>query len=626
MQRILVAALVVGAALVLAAGDAFHTPTHDLAVTPAGVTVFGANGGDSLGIAIAGGDFNGDTIDDLLLGAYNVDVGLAGDAGAAYVVFGDAALAGNIDMATPSPDLTVLGGDFADWLGVSAATGDFNGDTVDDLLLGAKFGDAASNAKLDAGEAYVIFGSASLGGTIDIAASEQDLTVLGADSQDNMGTAVAAGDFNADGIDDLLLGALFADGAGNTRGNAGEAHVIFGSLTLGGTINLATTSANVTVIGGGNGDNLGTSVAGGDFDGDGTDDVLVGATLADGAANGRTNSGESYVILGSATLSGTKDMAASDQDLTVFGIDAFDQLGRSGAGGDFNGDGIDDLLLGANLAAAAGNAKPQAGEAYVVLGDAALGGTIDLAASPPDLAVLGADTADQLGDSLAGADFNGDGIDDLLLGASQADAAANAKSAAGEAYVIFGEAALSGTHDLFSTSADLTVLGADVQDLLGLSVATGDFNTDAIDDVLLGAPFADADANAKGQAGEAYVLFGVCPASSDPDSDGLCNSQDPDDDNDGFSDAAEAFLTTDPLKACSLTATTNDEDPDPWPVDFDDNQIVNILDVIPVLPPYFGSASGDPDYSQRRDLVPDGFINILDVTKVLPPVFGSTCP
>jgi len=606
-------------------GDAFHTPTHDLALTPADVTALGISGGDSLGIALAGGDFNGDSIDDLLLGAYNVDVGLAGDAGAAYVVFGDAALAGNIDMATPSADLTVLGRDFTDWLGVSVAAGDFNGDTVDDLLLGAKFGDAASNAKLDAGEAYVIFGSASLGGTIDIAASEQDLTILGADSQDNLGTAVAAGDFNADGIDDLLLGALFADGAGNTRGNAGEAHVIFGSPTLGGTIDLATTSANVTVIGGGNGDNLGTSVAGGDFDGDGTDDVLVGAPLADGASNGRSNSGESNVILGSATLSGTKDMAASDQDLTVFGIDAFDQLGRSGAGGDFNGDGIDDLLLGANLAAAAGNTKPQAGEAYIVLGDAALGGTIDLAASPPDLAVLGADTADQLGDSLTGADFNGDGIDDLLLGASQADAAANAKSTAGEAYVVFGSPTLSGTHDLFSTSADLTVLGADVQDLLGLSVATGDFNADGIDDLLLGAPFADADANAKGQAGEAYVLFGFCPASSDLDSDGLCNSQDPDDDNDGFSDGEEAAIGTNAVRACALTTTPDDEDPDPWPIDFNDNRAVQIDDVFFVASRFFAS-TGEPGYTPRAEVASqNGQIQIDDVFGVASRFFQS-CP
>jgi len=111
------------------------------------------------------------------------------------------------------------------------------------------------------------------------------------------------------------------------------------------------------------------------------------------------------------------------------------------------------------------------------------------------------------------------------------------------------------------------------------------------------------------------------------DSDGCHDSPGDDFDGDTFSDDTEAlFLGTNPMNGCSLTATANDEDPDPWPVDFDDNQVVNILDVIPVLPPYFGSGTGGPNYAQRRDLVPDGVINILDVTKVLPPVFGSSCP
>jgi len=111
------------------------------------------------------------------------------------------------------------------------------------------------------------------------------------------------------------------------------------------------------------------------------------------------------------------------------------------------------------------------------------------------------------------------------------------------------------------------------------------------------------------------------------DTDGCHDSPGDDYDGDGWSDELEALsLGTNAARGCALTATANDEDPDPWPPDFDDNQIVNILDVIPVLPPYFGSSSGGPNYAQRRDLNADGIINILDVTKVLPPVFGSTCP
>lgn len=77
--------------------------------------------------------------------------------------------------------------------------------------------------------------------------------------------------------------------------------------------------------------------------------------------------------------------------------------------------------------------------------------------------------------------------------------------------------------------------------------------------------------------------------------------------------------------ACPIDSTPDNEEPDAWPPDFNDDRIINITDVFKVLPPAFGSGTGDPEYSQRADLVPDGVINITDVFRVLPPAFGSTC-
>jgi len=112
----------------------------------------------------------------------------------------------------------------------------------------------------------------------------------------------------------------------------------------------------------------------------------------------------------------------------------------------------------------------------------------------------------------------------------------------------------------------------------------------------------------------------------DPQDVQPCDPGAPNDgDGDGYEDGDEVLIGTDALNGCPASPEPGDEDPDPWPADFDDNQVVNILDVIPVLPPYFGSSTGEPNYSPRRDLVPDGVINILDVTKVLPPAFGSSC-
>ena len=99
-----------------------------------------------------------------------------------------------------------------------------------------------------------------------------------------------------------------------------------------------------------------------------------------------------------------------------------------------------------------------------------------------------------------------------------------------------------------------------------------------------------------------------------------------DPDCDGFASANEGVIGTDPSDACANTAGANDEADDRWPADFDDSRTVNVLDVVNVLPPYFGSTVGGGDpYSARRDLVPDGVINIADVVKMLPPTFGESC-
>ena len=99
----------------------------------------------------------------------------------------------------------------------------------------------------------------------------------------------------------------------------------------------------------------------------------------------------------------------------------------------------------------------------------------------------------------------------------------------------------------------------------------------------------------------------------------------PDSDGDGFSDGVEALVGTDSTVACAATPNSDDEEPDASPPDFDDNQVVNILDVAKMLPPHFGMTTGSPGWNARRDLVMDGVISILDVGMTLPPTFGQNC-
>jgi len=468
-----------------------------------GFRLSGAAAGDQSGFSVASaGDVNGDGYDDLIVGARFADPN-GSNSGSSYVVFGKAA-GFAADLALGTLDGTTgfrLGGVAADdqsgWSVASA--GDVNGDGYGDLIVGARGADPNGSYS---GSSYVVFGKASgFAADLDLGALDgtTGFRLDGTATSSQSGRSVAsAGDVNGDGYDDLIVGAPYANASYVVFGKASGFAADFALSTVDGTTGFR--------LGGVTGDRAGYSVASaGDVNGDGYDDLIVGAWRANGAT------GASYVVFGKAS-GFVADLALSTLDGTTgFRLDgvAFDdRAGYSVASaGDVNGDGYADLIVGAPFADLTGTVS---GSSYVVFGKASgfaatLGlGTLD---GTTGFRLDGAAAGDRSGRSAASAgDVNGDGYDDLIVGAWGADPNGNYT---GASYVVFGKASgFAATLGLgtLDSATGFRLDGAAGGDQSGWSVASaGDVNGDGYADLIVGALGADPNGS---DSGASYLVFG----------------------------------------------------------------------------------------------------------------------
>jgi Ca2+-binding RTX toxin-like protein len=485
------------------------------------------------------GDVNGDGFDDVIVGADGVPVG-GNAAGASYVVFGKASgFAASTDLSTlnGSNGFRLTGAAAGDAAGISVSgAGDMNGDGFDDLLVGASGVDPSRYGGYyggtytypNAGAGYVVFGKASgFAASLSLGALDGNngLRLEGLVSEDLAGFSVsAAGDVNGDGFDDVIVGAYGAEPAGSSSGSS---YVVFGKAG-GFASNLGLWTLN-----GSNGFRLdgvaatdlsGRSVSGaGDVNGDGFDDLIVGASEVDGLRNGGygyysyPDAGAAYVVFGKAAgFTATLSLGAlnGSNGFRLQGLYAGDGTGVSvGSAGDVNGDGYDDVIVGANNAYMYGSAT---GTSYVVFGKASgFAANIDLLYmdAANGFRLIGALPGDASGQAVSGAgDFNGDGYDDLLVGAPDTDPNGDGS---GAVYLVFGKA--TGIPLNFSLASidginGIKLAGVAAGDGAGRSVAAaGDVNNDGYDDLIVGAP--DADPNGS-SSGSSYIVFGGFNATS----------------------------------------------------------------------------------------------------------------
>ncbi len=427
---------------------------------------------DHAGSSVDGaGDVSGDGVDDIVIGAEGESTAGA-NSGAVYIVSG--ALSGTHSLATAHAKFT--GVHTSDMAGAAVAgAGDVDGDGVGDLLVGAYQEPTTAE---DAGAAYLLYGPLSGTGSLSSAAA----VLLGEDGGDWAGSAVAGlGDVDGDGLADLAIAAKRED---STDTWAGAVYLVYDAVQ--GEQSLSSASAKLT--GEAMSDNAGSSVAGaGDVNGDGFADVLIGAQANGG---GGASAGAAYLVYG--PVFGTVGLASADAKLT--GEASYDYAGGAvSSAGDMDGDGIDDILIGAAYAdGGAGNG----GAAYLLHGS--VWGTDSL--SVADARLLGEYPDNFAGVSVAGVgDVDGDGLDDLLVGAS---GDYEQGFIAGAAYLLLDPV----VGDVDLADASLKLVGEGTNDWAGRPVApAGDVDHDGRADFLVAAPREDSVAL---DAGAVYLMYG----------------------------------------------------------------------------------------------------------------------